>query len=35
MPVAMMEARAARADTKIVPGEQAIQVNLTMVFELQ
>ena len=35
MPVAMMEARSARADTKIVPGEQAIQVNLTMVFELQ
>jgi uncharacterized protein YggE len=35
MPVAMMEARAGRADTKIVPGEQAVQVNLTMVFELQ
>ena len=35
MPVQLMEARVGRASSKIVPGEQAIQVNLTMVFELQ
>jgi hypothetical protein len=35
MPVQLMEARVGRANSKIVPGEQAIQVNLTMVFELQ
>ena len=36
MPV-MMEARAANqaADTSIVPGEQKLQVNLSMVFEVQ
>lgn len=34
MPV-MMEARAAAADTKIVPGEQKLQVTLSMVFDLQ
>jgi len=34
MPV-MMEARAAGADTKIDPGEQKLQVNLAMTFELQ
>lgn len=34
MPV-MMEARAQSADTKIVPGEQKLQVALSMVFELQ
>ena len=35
MPV-MMEARAgAAADTKIVPGEQKVQVTLSMIFELQ
>lgn len=37
-PMPMLErgmAVAQAADTKIVPGEQAIQVNLTMVFELQ
>jgi len=34
MPV-MMEARAAGADTKVVPGEQKLQVSLAMVFELQ
>lgn len=31
----MMEARAQSADTKIVPGEQKLQVALSMVFELQ
>jgi len=31
----MMEARAQAADTKIDPGEQKLQVNLAMVFELQ
>ena len=31
----MMEARAQAADTKIVPGEQKLQVTLSMVFELQ
>ncbi len=31
----MMEARAQSADTKIVPGEQKLQVTLSMVFELQ
>ncbi len=31
----MMEARAQAADTKIVPGEQKLQVGLSMVFELQ
>jgi uncharacterized protein YggE len=34
MPV-MMEARAQAADTKIVPGEQKLQVTLAMTFELQ
>jgi uncharacterized protein YggE len=34
MPV-MMEARAQAADTKIDPGEQKLQVNLAMTFELQ
>jgi hypothetical protein len=36
MPV-MMEARAANqaADTSIVPGEQKLQVSLSMVFEVQ
>lgn len=36
-PVPMLERGmvAQAADTKIVPGEQAVQVNLTMVFELQ
>ena len=31
----MMEARAQAADTKVDPGEQKLQVNLTMTFELQ
>ena len=31
----MMEARAQSADTKIIPGEQKLQVALSMVFELQ
>ena len=31
----MMEARAQSVDTKIVPGEQKLQVSLSMVFELQ
>lgn len=31
----MMEARTQSADTKIVPGEQKLQVALSMVFELQ
>jgi uncharacterized protein len=31
----MMEARAQSADTKIVPGEQKLQIALSMVFELQ
>lgn len=31
----MMEARAQSADTKIVPGEQKLQVSLSMVFDLQ
>jgi len=31
----MMEARAQAADTKIEPGEQKLQVNLAMTFELQ
>ncbi|HET9810664.1 MAG TPA: SIMPL domain-containing protein [Sphingomicrobium sp.] len=35
MPYAAMAARAEIADTKIVPGEQKLQVNLSMVFELQ
>jgi uncharacterized protein YggE len=36
MPMAMMaEARAAGADTKIDPGTQQLQVNVTMSFELQ
>ena len=34
MPV-MMQARAESADTKIDPGEQKLQVNLSMTFELQ
>ena len=34
MPV-MMEARAQAADTKIIPGEQKLQVTLGMVFELR
>jgi uncharacterized protein YggE len=34
MPV-MMEARAQSADTKIVAGEQKLQVSLSMVFDLQ
>jgi uncharacterized protein YggE len=34
MPV-MMEARANAAYTKIDPGEQKLQVNLAMAFELQ
>ena len=34
MPV-MMRAEAASADTKIDPGEQKLQVNLAMIFELQ
>jgi uncharacterized protein YggE len=34
MPV-MMEARVGNADTKIVPGEQKLQVNLSIVFDLQ
>ena len=35
MPVMMMERSAAAADTKIVPGEQKLQVTLSMVFDLQ
>lgn len=35
MPVAMMEARAAAADTKIDPGEQRLQVTIAMTFELR
>jgi uncharacterized protein len=35
MPMLERGMAAQAADTKIVPGEQAIQVNLTMVFELQ
>jgi uncharacterized protein len=31
----MMEARAQGADTKIVPGEQKLQANLSIVFDLQ
>lgn len=31
----MMEARGAAADTKIVPGEQRLQVSLSIVFDLQ
>jgi uncharacterized protein YggE len=34
-PVMMMEARAQAASTKIDPGEQKVQVNLSMTFELQ
>lgn len=34
MPV-MMEARAQAADTKIVPGDQKVQVSVSMVFDLQ
>ena len=34
MPV-MMEARAQAADTKIVPGDQKLQVSVAMVFDLQ
>ena len=34
-PMVMMRAEAASADTKIDPGEQKLQVNLTMTFELQ
>ena len=34
-PVAMMRAEAASADTKIDPGEQTLQVNVAMTFELQ
>jgi hypothetical protein len=34
MPV-MMEARVGNADTKIVPGEQKLQVSLSIVFDLQ
>ena len=35
MPMFERGMAAQAADTKIVPGEQSIQVNLTMVFELQ
>jgi len=35
MPVAMMAARGERDQTKIVPGEQKLEVNLAMTFELQ
>ncbi|HEU5482607.1 MAG TPA: SIMPL domain-containing protein [Sphingomicrobium sp.] len=35
MPYQAMAARAESADTKIEPGEQKLQVNLSMVFELQ
>jgi len=35
MPVAMMAARGERDETKIAPGEQKLQVNLAMTFELQ
>lgn len=35
MPYAAMEARGAAADTKIVPGEQKLQVSLSIVFDLQ
>ena len=31
----MMEARAQAADTKIIPGEQKLQVTLGMMFELR
>jgi uncharacterized protein YggE len=31
----VMQARAEKADTNIEPGEQKLQVNLTMIFELQ
>lgn len=34
-PTVMMQARAESADTKIDPGEQKLQVNLAMTFELQ
>jgi uncharacterized protein YggE len=34
-PMVMMEARAQAADPKIDPGEQKLQVNLAMTFELQ
>jgi uncharacterized protein YggE len=34
-PVVMMRAEAAQADTKIDPGEQTLQVNVAMTFELQ
>jgi uncharacterized protein YggE len=34
-PVVMMEARAASADSKIDPGEQRLEVNVAMTFELQ
>ena len=34
MPYAVM-ATAERADTKIMPGEQKLEVSLSMVFELQ
>jgi uncharacterized protein YggE len=35
MPVAMMAARGERDQTKIEPGEQQLQVNVAMTFELQ
>ena len=35
MPMAVMEARGAAADSKIDPGEQKLQVTLTMSFELR
>ncbi len=35
MPMVMMEARGAAADSKIDPGEQKLQVTLTMSFELR
>jgi hypothetical protein len=31
----MMEARGQAADSKIVPGEQKLQVSVSMVFDLQ
>lgn len=34
-PMVMMRAEAAQADTKIDPGEQTLQVNVAMTFELQ
>ena len=35
MPVMMAEARGGAADTKLVPGEQKLQVTLAMSFELR